>query len=508
MLADDRHVADAQLVVAEALAHLVEEVVVDLVDDLEVAGQQAAEQVDRPHLEGLGKKRVAGVREALLRDRPRGIPIHLLLVGEHAHELGHGDDGVRVVELEDHPLGKLREVVVRGELRVEEVGDRRGDEEVLLLQAQLLALRGRVLGVQHLRDVLGVRLGANGLFVVARVEDAQIERVGRDRAPQPEGVDAAVVVAGDHVVVGHGLDVPARDPAVAGHAVVVVVLGVAAERDHLGGFGVRELPRRAEREPRVGLLDLLAALEGLAEDAVFIADAVADARDAHGRERIDEARREPAEAAVAEPRLDLLLTQLFDVDAARGHRLGRDVGEPRREQVVVELAAEQILGGQVADALGLRHALTALVFEPACHQVVAHRVGEGEVAVVRAGRRQRHTLLEVEVLQELLDEPVDARGRCGHRGESERMLRADQAGRGGRGGFVVFGHPTTLPNVVRRIPVNGAEAPKVYIFVTPAPVARRHPMTRTTDASPSLPGLPAAPERCSRHPRNRSMSSG
>ncbi len=37
VLTDDRHVADAHHVVAETLAHLVEEVVVDAIDDLEVA---------------------------------------------------------------------------------------------------------------------------------------------------------------------------------------------------------------------------------------------------------------------------------------------------------------------------------------------------------------------------------------------------------------------------------------------------------------------------------------
>ena len=115
VLADDRHRADAQLVVAEALAHGEEEVVVDAVDDLEVPREQAPEQVDRPYFERFGKKRVARVREALLRDRPRGIPLHLPLVDQHAHELGDGDDGMRVVELEDHAIRELREVEAVGE---------------------------------------------------------------------------------------------------------------------------------------------------------------------------------------------------------------------------------------------------------------------------------------------------------------------------------------------------------------------------------------------------------
>ena len=44
-------------------AHLVEEAAVDLVDDLEVPRQQAAEQRQRPGLERLGQQRVVGVGE-------------------------------------------------------------------------------------------------------------------------------------------------------------------------------------------------------------------------------------------------------------------------------------------------------------------------------------------------------------------------------------------------------------------------------------------------------------
>ncbi len=433
VLGDDRHGTDAQLIVAEALAHGEEELVVDAVDDLEVPRKQPPEQVDRPHLERFGKERVARVREALLRDRPRGIPLHLALVDQHAHELGHRDDRVRVVELEDHAVGQLREVEAVREHVVEEVGDRRCDEEVLLLQAQLLALRRGVLGVEHLRDVLGERLCAHGLFVVAGVEDAQVEGIRRHGAPEAQRVDAAVVVARHHVVARDRLDVPRGDPARALDAVVVVIgLGAAAERDQLRRLGVRELPRRSERQPRVGLLDLLAVDEGLAEDAEFVPDAVADARDAHGRERIDEAGRETPEAAVAETRLDLGLAEDVDVDSALGERLGGDVGQPRGEEVVVELSAEEVLSREVADALGLQLGLAALIVEPARHEVVAHGAGERQVLVVHRGVRQRDALVVVEVVEELTHEAVHRRrGRC-HRGEGKRMRLAERM-RGGEG---------------------------------------------------------------------------
>ena len=90
--------------------------------------------------------------------------------------------------------------------------DRARDEEVLLLQAQLLALRRGVLGVEHLGDVLRERLRPHRLGVVAGVEDLQVERARRLGAPQAQRVDAAVLVARDHVVVRDAQHAPARHP--------------------------------------------------------------------------------------------------------------------------------------------------------------------------------------------------------------------------------------------------------------------------------------------------------
>ena len=147
--------------------------------------------------------------------------------------------------------------------------------------------------------------------VVAGVEHLEVERPGGLGAPQPQGVDAAVAVAGDHVVVGDPEDVPAADPARCARRrrSSVTVSRVAAEPDLTADLRVRELPRVAELQPRVGLLDLLAVDEGLPEDAVLVADPVADAGIRMRRQRVDEAGGEPAEAAVAQARLDLLRAQ-------------------------------------------------------------------------------------------------------------------------------------------------------------------------------------------------------
>src|SRR6185312_10556719 len=51
----------------------------------------------------------------------------------------------------------------------------------------------------HLADVLRECLRADRLQIVAGVEHLQIEGMGGPRAPQPQGVHVAGVIAGNHV---------------------------------------------------------------------------------------------------------------------------------------------------------------------------------------------------------------------------------------------------------------------------------------------------------------------
>ncbi len=104
-------------------------------------------------------------------------------------------------------------------------------------------LRGGVLRVENLGDVLREGLRAHRVDVVTGVEDGQVERLRGLGAPQPQGVDPAVLVAGHHVVVGHPDHAPVRDPAGALGAVLIrVLLGATGEVHRLGGLRVRELP--------------------------------------------------------------------------------------------------------------------------------------------------------------------------------------------------------------------------------------------------------------------------
>src|SRR5690349_20730593 len=83
----------------------------------------------------------------------------------------------------------------------DDVADRTRDEEVLLLESELLTLRGVIGGVEDARDRLARHLLFHGLAEVAAVEELQVELRRCARRPKPQGVDRAVAEAGYRDVV-------------------------------------------------------------------------------------------------------------------------------------------------------------------------------------------------------------------------------------------------------------------------------------------------------------------
>ena len=95
---------------------------------------------------------------------------------------------------------------------------------------------------------------------------------------------------------------------------------MTTQLDFKGVFGALERPGIAETQPLVGGFYLPAVANLLIEDAVFIANAVADGGNVEGGERIHKARGKPAQPAIAQTRFGLLLDQRFQVKAELAHR--------------------------------------------------------------------------------------------------------------------------------------------------------------------------------------------
>ena len=73
-------------------------------------------------------------------------------VDQQPHQLGDGDGGMGVVELDGDFFGQLSDVAGLLHVAADQILQRGGGEEILLAQPQLLPRRGRVAGIEHLGD--------------------------------------------------------------------------------------------------------------------------------------------------------------------------------------------------------------------------------------------------------------------------------------------------------------------------------------------------------------------
>ena len=126
-------------------------------------------------------------------------------------------------------------------------------------------------------------------------------------------------------------------------------------------------------QPVLGLLDLPAVLEGLPEQPVVVADAVAVRGQAHGRHGVEEAGGETAEASVAERGIGLVGEQRAAIDAEALDDFSQPFVEPQVGDGVLEQPADEELHGEVVDPLAVLGVDPLRGLEPGCDHEIADR---------------------------------------------------------------------------------------------------------------------------------------
>ena len=166
-------------------------------------GSRSSKQSHRPLLQRLGQQRVVGVGERAHGQVPGLVPAEVGLVEQDAHQLGDRDRRVRVVELDGDLVGQRVPVVVAAAEAGDDVGQRAGDQEVFLQEAQQRARarwsrrdRGRASGSR--RSPCCSTAPTKSPLLNSPKSNA----VGRRGAPQPQGVDRPAAVADHGPVVG------------------------------------------------------------------------------------------------------------------------------------------------------------------------------------------------------------------------------------------------------------------------------------------------------------------
>ena len=325
---------------------------VDLLDDLELAGQKSAHERHRPLFERFRHDGVVRVGDRAAGDVPRLLPRETLAVHQKTHQLRHAERGVGVVRVDGDALGQLVPGKMRGAERAQHALQPGADEEIFLLETQLLPGGGVVVGVEKAGDRLGVVVGLLRAGIVSGVEGVEIELlVHRARAPETEIVHRVRAVAENGHVVRRGKNAAVIAQLIHHAAVLLAPVHGAAEADLHGFARHRGLPRVAVREPVVRLLGLAAGADALAEKTVTVAKAHADARHVLRRERIEIARRETAQTAVAETGVALAFEQRVQILAELGENVGGHVTDAELDEIVFKQPPDEKFHREVIDDL-------------------------------------------------------------------------------------------------------------------------------------------------------------
>ena len=97
---------------------------------------------------------MVGVRHDRVRDRPRVIPIVVILVHQNAHQFRNRQHRVGVVELDRDLFTEVVKRRINAQMRADDRLYACGNKEILLLQTQDLAIVGRIVRVHVQTDFL------------------------------------------------------------------------------------------------------------------------------------------------------------------------------------------------------------------------------------------------------------------------------------------------------------------------------------------------------------------
>src|SRR5277367_6476559 len=86
------------------------------------------------------------------------------------------------------------------------------DEKILLLEAKLFSLRGRIIGIQHPGEIFRLYLIMHGGRVIAGIKGFDPKWRDSPAGPQPQVIDGGAAVPENQLIESNGVDVLGVDP--------------------------------------------------------------------------------------------------------------------------------------------------------------------------------------------------------------------------------------------------------------------------------------------------------
>ena len=336
-VADDGHVANALPLIGIAFEQLGAHAAVQLLQDHVDAGKRLLHHIDGPALQRLGHDGMVGVGHAAVGDALRHLPGKTLLIDQQTDQLGNRQARMRVVDVEYALVRQQIKVVAKVLFEIlDRILQGGAGEEVVLLEAQHLALVVLIFGIEHLGDHLGHLHFLHGLEVFTLSEVRQVQIGAAAGRPGAQRVDAIVVVAHHGHIIGHGVDLIGVHELKDLSAVFLALLHMAVELHGAGIFGTGDFPDVAVLQPVIRKLHLLALHQLLAEQTILVADGAAHGRNVQAGQAIQKAGGQAAQTAVAQRGFGLLRQDGLQVDAQLAKRLSIVFLRAKVDQVAIE----------------------------------------------------------------------------------------------------------------------------------------------------------------------------
>ncbi len=393
---NDGHPVELALVVAVVGAQLLHQAAVDLLGDGVDAGHLLFVELYAPALEGLAHHGVVGVRQGAAGDVPGLVPAVVVLVEQKAHQFGHAQGRMGVVDVDGDLVGQIVQGAVLFLMLAQDSLQGSRAQQVLLLQAQPLALDVVVCRVQDLGDGLSHGVLLQRADVVASGEGGHVEALGELGAPEHELVDRLGAVAGNIKVVGHGHHSGVAMLGDLELAVVIPFVDLAAKADLNGVVLLGDQPHVAHLQPVVGQLHLPAVYDLLLEDAKLIPDGEARCGVVQAGEAVHIAGGQTTQAAVAQARIGVELVQGGDILAQILERLGKGLFQAHVVEVVAQACANQELHRHIVDLLASFFFIALFKGAAAVVHLVAQHRAQGLIGLlvgclVHIAAKQAHT---------------------------------------------------------------------------------------------------------------------
>ena len=422
VVGDNRHGTNALPLTGEIIPQLRAQAAVQLHQDLIDPGQELLDHVLGPLFQAFRHDGVIGVCYGILYDLSGFIPAQALLIDQQAHQLGNGQARMGVIDMNNHLLRQQAEVRAVHPFEIlKDVLQGGTGEEVVLLQAQALALVVVVFGVEYLGNDLGKLLFFTGLHIAPLTKGGQVNMLGAAGGPHAQAIHRSGVIAHNGHIIGNGFHgvIITMDKLL--HAVFRYLIHIAVEVYLAGILHHRHFPYVAVIQPVVGKLHLLSVHDFLTEKPVFIADGAAHGRKVQAGQAVQETGGQPAQTAIAQAGFRLLVQYAIQVNAQLLQRLRIHVRGNQVQHVVVQAAAHEKFHGKVIQPLCMAGFALFPCNHPFLHDLVTDGRGNSLVDLLGSGFGNGAAIVPLKLSDDgLLDGLLIE--RCGWHGSSSLLL--------------------------------------------------------------------------------------